>query len=614
MRPQPRTRWSTTALFLAVACLFALPADAQMFGRFGRFMRPAPEEQAPEQEVPDELLPFQGPRPGEMQIQPPPATPPATPSPTPTPPRESELQLNPSHEACTRIRAGSGVGTGWCFYVDEDGAAYILSNQHVAGRKGKKVQVDFWREGKLQKAVPGVVVRSEMTEGYVDGAVVRVAAEALAGWRPTFVPVETLDEEVVYDVVVSRGCPGGTWQTEFVGNVFEHDERGGVIRFYPRPGGGRSGSSMISPRSGKIVALIAWSTDKPNHENHGTDGVTNASGHGIAMTLPTIWRILRGTVSHDNDTPRRPMEQRLSCTFQDPQMLPFVSPPLDEGQPTTPAPIDPQIFWVGPRHSDPQDWQFGPPDGYGEDDAALRDRLRRERQQEPMPEHQEDVDPEEYAGRFFNRDGEGRGPLRNLIRFVVFAFAIVGAFTVGTWLGSIRRVAPLVLVAVMLAGGSAQAQDYDAEMASLADRWSVEAVAAPVFWMPFGEANEIAGSEHSSLLVVMTMPGCVPCEQLKTSLEWLDAGGFLNRTVCAQVDSQNDVDTAAKLQATVVPEGTALVYPMLVVWVAVEEPTEEGQPEVRYRMHTRMGNAWGDGNDPQNNPSLQQWLVQIGVR
>lgn len=589
MVPPTRSRWSTTALFLAVACLFALPADAQMFGRFGRFMRPAPEEQAPEQEAPEELLPFQGPRDGD------PVQPPANP-PTPAPPPASDLQLDPSHEACARIRAGSGVGTGWCFYVDEEGSAFLLTNQHVAGRQGKKVQVDFWREGKLQKAVAGVVVRSEMTEGYVDGAVVRVASELLAGWRPTFVPVETLSEEVVYDVVVSRGCPGGTWQTEFVGNVFEHDERGGVIRFYPRPGGGRSGSSMISPRSGKIVALIAWSNGKPNHENHGTDGVTNQSGHGIAMTLPTIWRILRGTVSHDNDTPRRPMEQRLCCSFQEPFPL-----PQSAGQPQ------------GPQ----QPWEFAPPQDYGRvDDAALRDRIRRQRQQEPTPEYpDEGGDVEDEASRFFNRDGESRGPIRSLIRFVVFALAVIGAFTIGTWLGSVRRVAPLVLLAVMFAGGSLQAQEsYEAEMASLADRWSVEAVAVPVFWLPFGEANEIAGSEHSSLLVVMTMPGCGPCEQLKASLESLDAGGFLNRTVCAQVDSQNDVDVAAKLTAAVVPEGTPLMYPMLVVWVAVEEPIEEGQPKIRYRMHTRMGNAWGDGSDPENNPTLQQWLVQIGVR
>lgn len=117
-------------------------------------------------------------------------------------PAEAQQSLN----AEVRVMVGNSQGSGTVFYLDTDDNAYVLTNFHVAGKKGSRAGIEFWTaEGKLLSPAPGVVVESRPDP---DVAVVRLPADAIPG-TPNFIPLAPAGTAVAKSTTLfSRGCPG----------------------------------------------------------------------------------------------------------------------------------------------------------------------------------------------------------------------------------------------------------------------------------------------------------------------------------------------------------------------------------------------------------------------
>lgn len=203
-----------------------------------------------------------------------------------------------------RVLAGNSLGSGTVIYRSENGDAYVLTNYHVAGRRGSRVGVEFWDNGVLVPRIPGIVVQSSKDSSYIDVAIIRIAAADLAGLDPPYIPLAAQGSKVGIDAVIqSRGCPGGSWPCQFVGHAKQTDKY--RVEFWPRPGGGRSGSSVLVQDHNEVAGLLTWSADKPSQESHDSDGSDYRSGFGIAQQIDMIWSVIRGqNVSTGGDLPQ----------------------------------------------------------------------------------------------------------------------------------------------------------------------------------------------------------------------------------------------------------------------------------------------------------------------
>jgi hypothetical protein len=194
-----------------------------------------------------------------------------------------------------RIFAGDGsLGSGSCFEKSAN-ELLILTNAHVAGRKGASVKVEFWYQGRLSRKIPGVVVKSFLNDrSDHDYAVVSIKREDLGGYFDVLEPIALADHKFVPDFtkLYSAGCPLGTWQTHWIGHGTENlgDQ---AVKFVPMPANGRSGSAIYQILDGgKIVQIgvITYRTKSP-----GKDGSSETDGEGIAQTIGHIRRHLDGT-------------------------------------------------------------------------------------------------------------------------------------------------------------------------------------------------------------------------------------------------------------------------------------------------------------------------------
>lgn len=183
-------------------------------------------------------------------------------------------------EANVRIKASDGgIGSG-CVYKQVDGQSLIITNHHVAGGKGSRVQVEFWRSGKAQPPVQGKVIWDRYKPGSnLDMAVVTVNHTDL-GFVPPLVPMAEQSLTESGKALGTVGCPEGKWPTGFTATIQGNDR--GLIRFSPPPANGRSGSVVLDQR-GLIVGLIAWRDD--------------ATSTGLAMPVEIILKAFRGEVS-----------------------------------------------------------------------------------------------------------------------------------------------------------------------------------------------------------------------------------------------------------------------------------------------------------------------------
>ena len=202
------------------------------------------------------------------------------------------------HDAVVRISNRSGMGSG-CVFLEDEQHYWILTNAHVAGRRGRAVNVEFWKSGHLSRPIRGVVGASWMTRAHRDIAMVAVRKDALAGIQPAVIPLAERDEQIDFRHFATCGCPGGVWANELHGYAFSADKRSGdVIHFYPSPAPGRSGSALVTPDGSRIIGLIAWRSDGGNR-----DGRHARGGYGIAMTHREIWAAWRNETTSAEPRP-----------------------------------------------------------------------------------------------------------------------------------------------------------------------------------------------------------------------------------------------------------------------------------------------------------------------
>lgn len=442
-----------------------------------------------------------------------------------------------------RVSAGNSLGSGTVFYLDTQDNAYILTNHHVAGRRGSRVGVEFWTEGKLLPQVPGIVVEAQIDGGYTDVAVVKIAAADLPG-TPGFVQLAKPGESVAVEtVIMSLGSPGGTWQTRFTGRVFKSDKT--RMEFYPRPGGGRSGSSV--QRDGKIVGLLTWSSGKPSWEEHGTDGMGYKSGFGIAQQIDQVWAVLRGQTNLVNG----PLPPGYTPLVLKRSVLVSVSVGL-------PQEVD--------LKSSPQE-----PTGDGftltpDDQDALLRRLRDNRP-DPAPLSPPSIgllpgsrpSAPSVQRPFVYGLGVGAG------RWLGFAVLLAVVLAFGFYV--LRRKGWLVILIAIVPGSMAIAQD--SELESLAQKWSQVEASTGTNWGSYETAWKAHQQDGGTIVTIVTIPGCAPCQKMKAELKELDKFGYFNKSHTSIVDAEQNPELAKSLCGGNAGKG----YPCLVIQKQVQDDT-----------------------------------------
>lgn len=207
-------------------------------------------------------------------------------------PFQSDPNLERNREATVRIRNRNSMGSGTIF-LKRGGKYFILTNSHVAGRKGNTVTFQMWWRGYISKSMNGTVVYSVLVDrAYRDIAIIEVDESQFDGYTPPVIPLAPADYVADYQRFYSFGCGAGSWVTNWEGHAVRHSTNGGdTIEFYPQPAGGRSGSSIFSHDGKYIIALIAWRSDGGEHN---LDGGGEGRGHGIAMTVTEVRLALSG--------------------------------------------------------------------------------------------------------------------------------------------------------------------------------------------------------------------------------------------------------------------------------------------------------------------------------
>lgn len=210
--------------------------------------------------------------------------------------RTSEPQvLEQIAGATVRIFARDGsLGSG-SVYSKTESEVLILTNAHVAGGNRASVKVEFWFQGRLSKKVPGVVVKSLLSNRTDhDYAVVSIKKEDLGTYFDILSPIPLAEANFTADFtkLFSAGCPQGTWQTHWIGHGTENLGNQ-AVKFVPMPANGRSGSAIYQVlESGQVVqvGVITYRTKAP-----GKDGTSETDGEGIAQTIAHIRKHLDTT-------------------------------------------------------------------------------------------------------------------------------------------------------------------------------------------------------------------------------------------------------------------------------------------------------------------------------
>ena len=164
------------------------------------------------------------------------------------------------YDAATRIRAGSSMGSGAVFHVDQS-SVWVITNAHVVG-SAASVEVEFFKRGYKSIPIAGRVTYRNIQRP-VDVAIVAVPRQSLGGHVP--VPLPFGPDLQVGEELISVGCPLGDWPALWNGRVYEVSN--GYTRFLPGSHSlgsgrdqmqGRSGSVICNAEGTHIAGLIAW--------------------------------------------------------------------------------------------------------------------------------------------------------------------------------------------------------------------------------------------------------------------------------------------------------------------------------------------------------------------
>ena len=198
-------------------------------------------------------------------------------------PEASAENLDRVLRASCRIFAGTARGSGVIFDSDAD-SYHVLTNAHVVGRRGNRVEAEFEHSGYRSGRIAGRVVRSQIApNSSLDLAIVELPRSAFPGPMPVLPLAEVMpgaEGSADGDTVLTVGAQGGAAVSLQRGHVVRQTP--GLIYYKPEALPGRSGSPLINATATAVIGLVAWRT---------------GDGQGLAMSTAAITSFLRGEVA-----------------------------------------------------------------------------------------------------------------------------------------------------------------------------------------------------------------------------------------------------------------------------------------------------------------------------
>ena len=167
-----------------------------------------------------------------------------------------EDALNATCKITTELGSGSGV-----VYGENDDYFYIGTAAHVIldNMKALNPEATFFNSGFRSHRIKSEIVFWEYrVKTATDFAIIRIKKEDFKDYpHPKPVPFAEKDYNInVSDVIVSYGCPKGSWPTGWKGHVTRTSQE--VLQVKPFPLQGRSGSAVFNEDATKILGIIIW--------------------------------------------------------------------------------------------------------------------------------------------------------------------------------------------------------------------------------------------------------------------------------------------------------------------------------------------------------------------
>lgn len=169
-------------------------------------------------------------------------------------------QIKDIFNSVVKVQDGQTFGSGNCINQD-DKFIYLITNHHVAGDVGNKVNAYFYRDGHQSSAIGGEVIWTAYLKNEpVDISVFKIPKASLGGWMPTIVNFEYNDTPLKEgDACLTIGCPSAKWPEAQRGHITKSSN--GVYYITPNVIGGQSGSVLFNKDGSKAIGLIAWSSE-----------------------------------------------------------------------------------------------------------------------------------------------------------------------------------------------------------------------------------------------------------------------------------------------------------------------------------------------------------------
>lgn len=180
-------------------------------------------------------------------------------------------------EAVVRVRAGRTCGSGTIVGRDQEGAAIVLTNAHVAGSvPGTSVQLERWDRNGLKHSGTATVIAGGYGRGTnVDFSLLRCEADFAIAVMPIPMADRLPDRSAT---VVTFGAPRCEWPSLQVLSWNRTD--GPILTWAPEAISGRSGSGLfeLTGTGPRVVGLLTW----------------GGGGEGLGQASPFLLQVMRG--------------------------------------------------------------------------------------------------------------------------------------------------------------------------------------------------------------------------------------------------------------------------------------------------------------------------------
>ena len=161
------------------------------------------------------------------------------------------------HDATVRVSVSGGTGTGTIYKEDKD-YYYVLTNEHVAGKVGTSVGLEFTKDHYPSPRFVGTVTKSINRPG-LDVAEVRILKKSLPeGLTLPVIPLAEAGDAPRELYLITAGCQAG--ERPSIQMTLTLEDKGKLIYYLPTSRPGRSGSSLVNREGTKIYGLVAWMT------------------------------------------------------------------------------------------------------------------------------------------------------------------------------------------------------------------------------------------------------------------------------------------------------------------------------------------------------------------